>query len=248
MKTILLILSLCLPLSGFSAGIGFLRPQVRYGLVGHWTLNEGTGTTISDSSLTNTTGYLTNAPTWTTGVVGRALQFDGSTSHASMGDVNSVEGISNLTVAAWIYPNLTNTRGIIVAKDESGQRSWYLSKSDTSANNTIRFAVGAADAFAYTTTSVLTGAWTHVAATYSPNEPTNSRILIYINGVVETPSSYLAPQIIVPATTSFLQIGSRQFTGSRQFFNGRIDDVRIYDRAISADEVKQLYGGGYGSH
>ena len=85
------------------------------GLVGHWTFDDGAGTTAADSSGNGHDGTLTNmdaATDWTTGIVGGALEFDGSNDSVDLGRPAELEALQGLTLSAWIY-NETNTGGAI---------------------------------------------------------------------------------------------------------------------------------------
>jgi hypothetical protein len=78
-------------------------PDLLTGLIGHWTFDEGSGTTVADSSGNNNTGTLVNGPTWDTGKIGGALSFDGSDDYVDASNL-SYNTDYPLTVSLWIQP------------------------------------------------------------------------------------------------------------------------------------------------
>ena len=180
------------------------------------------------------------------GKYGNALSFDGVNDYVDVGDVNAVEGIGAITIEAWVYPTQNNVREIIIAKDLSGQRSWFLSKSDASTDNTVRFLIGdggggVTGGSVVSTNNLILNQWSFITATYNKSDSATNRLKIYINGVRETGIDYVEYSSDIPATTSKLYIGARQYVGIQKFFNGKIDEVRIYNRALTAAEINASY-------
>ena len=79
------------------------------GLVAYWKFDEGSGTTVSDSSGNGNTGTLVNGPLWTAGRVGNALFFDGIDDNVTVPDSNSLDLSSSFTLSAWVNPASTFT-------------------------------------------------------------------------------------------------------------------------------------------
>src|SRR4030042_517061 len=82
--------------------------DISSGLIGYWELDETSGTTAIDSS-SNNNGTLTNGPAWVSGKINNALSFDGVDDFILVPDSNVLEGMSGLTISAWIKPTLTGT-------------------------------------------------------------------------------------------------------------------------------------------
>jgi hypothetical protein len=78
-------------------------------LVGHWKFDEGTGTTAFDSSGNGNDGTLINGPIWTTGVIGQALEFDGTDDYVDVGTGPAITGAAQRTVSMWINPDTIDT-------------------------------------------------------------------------------------------------------------------------------------------
>jgi hypothetical protein len=203
-------------------------------------------TTAADSSGNGNTGTLTNGPVWTTsGKINNALTFNGATQYASVPDAASLDLASSWTVAGWVNPSALPT---------TGNRYKAVAKEDASVNANYAFGIDNADycssglawranfgnsagnnygACYYTT--INTGTWYHLAGTWD-----GTTMTLYLNGVAVATN--------VPGATPVsdgggeLSIGAD--IGNGIYFPGTIDDVRVYNRALTASEVWSLYNGG----
>lgn len=208
-----------------SGAITFKQPS-KNGLVGHWNFDEGRGTSAGDVSGNGNTGTLTNGPVWTSGKVGGGLNFDGSNDYVSMGDVD-VSGDA-ITVSAWIKPDTLS--GFTAPVHKRDAYMFYLN------GNVLRPSV-------FTNTQYdLTGSiqiplnqWTHIVFTYD-----GSDIKGYVNGVSDGSTSASGN---INDSSYDLRISGEDGTNSYNF-DGLLDDVRIYNTALSASEVTNLYNTG----
>jgi RHS repeat-associated protein len=209
-------------------------------LVSRWKLDEGSGSTINDSKGTNN-GTAANT-SWTTGRLGNALSFNGTSSYISVPDTdNSLDIDNEITITAWIKPNNLSGYYCIAAKQPSGtaannypgnyefrieQTSGCLKLlHQTSTGNTIS---------AYMSTiAVNVGQWQHVVVTLKEG----SSVKFYINGLPA--GSFSQTTAFGIANNNPLRIGSRK--DSSCWFNGDIDDVQIYKRCLSANEIQEIY-------
>lgn len=216
--------------AGLSTDVG--EPATS-GLKGHWRFDEGTGSTTADSSGNSITGTL-NGATWGAGKLNNALSFNGSSHYVNMGASSSLEATNTLTISAWIFPTgpgSDNTLGgVIVNKEGEYQIVRY-------ADGTIRWALNNTNpgwTFVNTGAVAPLNRWTHVALVYS-----NWSIQTYINGVlVHTREGAGAiADNVHPADDDF-RVGGRQIWN--QFFQGRIDEVRFYNRGLSAVDAQSL--------
>ena len=209
------------------------------GLAGYWAMDDGSGTSATDSSTNASTGTLTNGPTWTTGQIGGAVTFDGTDDYIDTNNGSALDSLSEYTYAAWIYP--TSADGFIIAKASNGGGSsgFRLTGSTLQSWRANNVAWSVARSTSSTTVSLNT--WSHVAIAYS--HVGDKKNHIYLNGVEvayseqDTNGSGLDPD----PTWNFW-IGRKQ--GANEMvdvpFTGNIDEARIYNRALSADEVAQL--------
>ena len=176
---------------------------------------------VSDIGVTNTGATLSND-----GKLGKCYSFNGSSNYMSATNVSIPT--TNWSMAAWIYPSADTSSGhqYIVGLNTStsgdflGVLCVYTNKLCVRISGTT-----------YTTTAYSLNTWYHLAATY------DGTLKIYVNGeLVNTTSSPAAP-----TAASTLYIGIRG--GNFGYFNGKLNDVRIYDHTLSAAEIKELAKG-----
>jgi hypothetical protein len=196
-------------------------------LVAHWTFDEGTGTTTTDT-VNSIAGTLTNGPTWAPGdgVRSGALRFDGDDDVVNI-PANAALATSDYTVAAWFKPDTENVAALF--EHNRYTNNWYGLFPNPGFMHG-RFANSG------TTTmnggTVYNGEWNHVAITHSGSIGT-----IYDNGVVAISGTVGTD---APTLGSGSTIGNNN---SNEGFEGLIDEVRIYNRALTPFEISQLYGG-----
>ncbi len=193
-------------------------------LIGWWTFDEATGTIAHDFSATRSTGTLTNSPTWTSGKRGGALQFNGSSSF-----VDTTIGIDAepVSVAAWAYPTSFASNHCIWCTDNGG---WDKGLEITSG----RWQVHTGSTLADTGVSATLNAWQHTLLVYSA-----TNIQLYINGQLVW-SNGGAPGADAGSAINIGRAFYNAGAGSR-FFQGKIDDVRVYNRALTASDAIALY-------
>lgn len=205
------------------------------GLVAAYSFNEGSGTTLTDLSGNGSNGTI-NGATWTTGKYGGALSFNGSSSYVDLGNPASLQLTGSMTWSAWIYA-LANPGddGQIVAKSD-GSSGWQFKTSPDMGPHT--FGVGVSPSSAslvqrYSTTTRSLNTWYHVAGVYNASART---LDIYVNGVlVNGALSGTIPSSQFNNSAVNVNIGRR---AGGFYFNGIIDEVRIYNRALSLAEIQ----------
>lgn len=198
------------------------------GLVGHWTFDEGSGTTAYDRSGNGNNGTLTNGPIWTTGQLGGALSFDGVNDFVDMGDVLDLS--PDYTIVAWFNSNSLLGAQRIVFKDSP----YALSLNDGGSGRLRHFNRSQSSIITDgIPAQIATGVYYHAVASF--DSASHIRVL-YVNGVVSRQTSGVVG--VTANTATPFRIGG---SGSGYFFNGQIDDVRIYNRALSASEIAELY-------
>ena len=240
---ILTLLFIFMPTHIANAGI-IGKPPANLGLVGYWSMNENTGTIAGDSSGNNNRGILTNGPTWVDGKRGKALNFDGSNDYVDAGGGSALNFTGSFSISAWIYPRSFGggSRGRIVDRDTGSLGYMFFVDNAGGANSTnglsmIRNAAGSNN-FVGSNNSINLNRWQHVVGTYNSS---GNVVSMYVNGAaVTTFDSWTGP----PSSASVnLRIGNSPATATREF-NGLIDEVRIYNRALSAAEIQALYKSG----
>ncbi|MEK7634837.1 MAG: LamG domain-containing protein [Patescibacteria group bacterium] len=228
---------------GNKGSYGLLDPSYGYDptLVGYWKFDEGSGNVTGDSSGNNNTGSITGA-TWTSGKLGKALNFTSSqNNYVNLGQPVSLQITGAMTISAWVkQASLTDYNQIVSKAASSGQRGWGLRCS--SSNTTCEFHIASdtdTQIHVGSDTSGIskTGVWMHLVGVYTPSVS----LEIYKDGVLveRDIASIPASQFDQAVNAS---IGSR--SNASLFFDGSIDDVRIYNRALSGTEVVKLYKSG----
>ena len=216
---------------------------VTSGILGWWKFDEGSGLTAVDSAanygVTGHNGTLGGSPvpTWTTGQLGGALNYSGAQSlntNASS-SVFMTSTTNPFTITVWVNPSQISASPI-------GNRIINLHRGATAgsgfalalgASNRIQYYNGADGVTSNFTNTISTNAWTHVAMTYD-----GTTFRPYVNGVADSGTRTIAHQ----AGGSFsVYIGT--FDATQLFYYGKIDDVRIYNRALTAQEVSDIYNG-----
>ena len=202
-------------------------------LIAWWKLDDGSGDIAIDSSGNAHNGTLVGDTSWVDGIDGAALAFDGDGDYVDIGKDPSFDIKNQITVSAWIKVNAFDRDWqAIVAK---GDRAWRLQRN--AGDRTLEFACsglvvpGTDWGQIYGTTDVNDGHWHHVAGVYD-----EEKIYLYIDGNLDA-SAKAAGTIRVNDEPVY--IGENSQTPDR-FWNGLIDDVRIYSYALSAEEISEI--------
>ena len=204
------------------------------GLVACYQMEEGNGTAIFDGSPAGNDGTTAGGPTWVTGRTGSyALSLDGTTQSVSIADDDSLDLTSAFTIAGWIMPGKAGTQYVFKKADHDFIDGYELSLSSTSS---VFFRINQKESgddyrIDSTTPYPTNGStWMHVAATY-----TGGTMRLYINGVQEG-GDKAAP---APAVNTLpLTLGTQ--ASFIRYFQGAMDDVRLYERALNLDEIEVL--------
>ncbi len=221
---------------------------VGYGndITGYWKFDESSGTQAADSSSSGNTGTLTNfacttldcnaSSGWTSlGRSGNALVFDGSSDYVNAGNSASLMPSGAITLSAWVYPAAVEPRPAIIRGDPR------------SAGYSIGMGYGYLEYSLYTQVSMPlrrvgslpTGAWTHIALTY---DSANHTMIAYENGnVVDT---YMGGSGDITYVSADTLIGGNNYYNPYIPWKGSIDEVRIYNRALSAEEINAIFSAG----
>jgi hypothetical protein len=208
------------------------------GLVGYWKFDENTGTSAADLSGTN-------GPTWTTGKYGKALNYNGVNQYVNMGNVLDFS-TDDITFGAWINPaNINQTKMFIGKRQSSGPYKQYqlmVGSPESTGNVTdskkIAVVFYAGDAFSNsqcyrTVNDVIDGNWHFVLATRR-----GATVQIYVDGVIAALTTVVAGPVANVSNPADFNVG---FNNSASYFDGKIDEARVYNRVLSAGEIAALY-------
>lgn len=215
------------------------NPTLEDGLVGHWTFDgedmDWSSTTAevrdrSDKGNNGDAGGSLSTRSVAAGVLGQALKFNGTTDRVTVTSASALPQTA-LSVSAWVKRDASGTFDRIVEHEwpDVQEGSWVLfvdSADDVQFG--LRSAGGTQRISEYVTTIEL-GTWHHLVGTY---DGTTGRV--YVDGV-EGGTTFSVSDIVLDT------VGDIVIAGAGDRFPGVIDDVRVYNRALSADEVKRLY-------
>jgi len=200
-------------------------------LVGWWKFDETEGSYAGDSSSNNNVGRLVGNPQWqpSAGKIGGALEFDGF-DYVDCGNDSSLDITEQITVATWVKMNDAG----------NSQFQPYITKGDYTyglkhhSRNVIEFVIYDGRFWQvahFPVDSSFNNVWHHVAGIYDGN-----KLKLYVDGKLEVTTAYEGS---IASSTYNLNIGSNSEARGR-FYNGAIDDVRVYNYALSEKEIEML--------
>jgi hypothetical protein len=192
--------------------------------VAAYGFNEGSGMIVTDASGNGNNGTISGA-TWTTsGKYGNALMFNGTSALVTVNDSNSLDLTTGMTLEAWLYPTaLEGWRDVITKGTDD---IYHLTGS--SDDSTPALGGTFSPSVLRGTSSLPLNAWTHLAGTYD-----GTTMRLYVNGVQVSSQAQTG---LIQTSTAALTMGGDALHG--QYFAGLIDEVRIYNRALSVAEIQ----------
>ncbi|MBN2270261.1 MAG: hypothetical protein JXN61_06585 [Sedimentisphaerales bacterium] len=206
----------------------------------YFKLDESSGAAAQDSSGNDHHATLYGDPLWqpTAGKLGGALLLDGDGDYLEAVGYKAITGSKSRTVAAWIKTSSGDFKDIVAWGAEASEARWSLVIASSKCGIYVK------DGFIFGTTNLADGAWHHVAATLdSDASPDVGEVQLFVDGRAETASSAL-PRQINTAEGDNLKIAAFN-DGDNRYFNGMIDEVAIFNAALTADQVARLcYVGG----
>ena len=200
------------------------------GLVAAYSFDGGSGSTLTDVSGKGNNGSI-SGPSWTTaGRNGGALNFDGINDLVTVQDAASLDLTTGMTLEAWVRPTAGTSWRTVVTKEQSNNLAYGLFSNSDGAYPSGLVSIGSnpIQDIARGSSALPGSTWTHVASTYD-----GSQLRLFVNG------SQVATRAVsgaLPNSTNPLQIGGNRVWS--EWFQGQIDDVRVYNRSLSAAELQ----------
>ena len=232
------------------------KPDITTGLIGHWKLDESAGTSAADSSGGANTGTLTNGPVWqptTGGISNGALSFDGVDDYVDIANESNFDfdRTDPFSISAWVYDNKTSGFSYVVTKVLNGT-NWpgYRFMLDSTNRKLYGLLVGvtggtaggdAIDVRTYAGT-LSVNAWHHIAMTYD-GSATAAGVRLYIDGADMAHDVTHDGLVSSMLNNQTVHLGKSPSDGGGRL-DGYLDDVRVYNRVLSGDDVRALYYGG----
>lgn len=223
------------------------------GLIGHWSFDETSGTIASDSSNNNNNGTLINGPAWTTGKFGNALSFNGNNSYVEIPHIDDYL-LNNGTVSLWFKHSGLNRSQGLWSKDSEGYNTGghltlYTEKRTRGANGPIialtRFQSDS-NSYSIFDNNLTGGQWHHIVFTFG-----NDGMKLYIDNQLTSSDPYTGGTGITSGGAGNFEpivVGAVSWNSNNLSatpidypFEGQIDEIRFYNRALSTDEIQQLY-------
>ncbi len=210
-------------------------------LVGWWPMDDGTGTVALDATGNGNDGVFNGDPQWGVGQLGGALEFDGSGDWLDCGDGETLSFGGAVTIAAWFKVNALGLDHKIGGNQNNSNGGYKMS---IYTNNKVEFEVRDASNAGTLNRDVAGGTvlevdtWYHVFGIYSEQD---GYIRTYINGVLDRELTTASVMGISPGP---MRLGCEPFTTGSYHFNGVMDDVRVYNHAVTEAEMPLIMLGG----
>jgi hypothetical protein len=213
-----------------TVSVSFAVTAPATGLVGAWGFEESTGTTTADASGKGNTGTINGPVRTTSGKFGSALTFDGINDWVTVNDSASLDLTTGMTVEGWAYPTAAGSASVwraMAIKETANGLAWGLYPFGD-AGLPSGHALTSSEQWARGTSALPLNAWSHVAVTYD-----GTTIRMYVNGT----------QVGTKAQTGSLRVSSQplRFGGDAlwpEWFQGRLDEIRVYNRALTTAEIQ----------
>jgi hypothetical protein len=226
--------------------------HVNFGCVGWWKLDEASGSSAADYSGNGNTGTLSNQAIFVSnsGILNGAVALDGLDDYVKVNDVQALkyEG-GELTLSTWVYINPTeNSGGYLISKPwGSGYYNYTLTL--TSSNN-VSFGLQVHNGWTpmrlTSPSSLSASTWHHVAVTVAPVNGSDYDTRLYIDGTLVAFDVFSYSNSWIPITGDgqpplcFGQIYAQNYNTSSYSLDGKLDEVRIYNRALSTKDISKL--------
>ncbi|MDO8524420.1 MAG: LamG domain-containing protein [bacterium] len=228
---------------------------VNKGLVGYWDMSQMGGQTASDKSGNGNNGTLgasaskgTDDPTWAQGIQpfsggrpgGGGLSFDGVNDYVDAGNNIDVSSTNAITISAWVYPKANTVAGTIITQRDTNIFGQFILRQSSAGNGKIEiFIIDTSSRQTITNLAPTLNQWTLITAVWDKTQ-NSGKPKIYFNSVEQTYSIQTAATGVLSTKRTTI-MGIRSSTEVTNLFNGLIDDVRIYNRALSAAEISYQY-------
>ena len=214
----------------------YLRAYAPQVLLSYWQLDETAGTTAQDSA-GEQDGALTNGPTWQPagGQIDGTLSFDGNNDYVDLGSFDAFSNAPKFTVSCWVNPARLPfaTHEGIIGIGASDQRAPWVFGLQGASSLFLQFETvsGSAGDGTLQTADISQDQWTHVALTWDGSTCTS-----YINSVFDNSDTTTGNQLISSSGNGYL--GRIDGYG---YWNGMLDDIRVYNYPLASQEIIELY-------
>jgi len=216
--------------------------NVSANLVAHWKFDDGSGTTAQDSSGNGYDGTLLGGPKWVSGQIGGALEFDGTDDYVELPIGSLISSLTSSTFATWV--DFSNEGGAWqrILDFGTGMTVNMFLTPRIGTNGAMRFAItigGSGDEDQTTAPATLPSGWHLVVLTINADENIHS---LYLDGELAAQNTTARHTPSTLGETNQNWLGRSQYAADG-FFDGRLDDFRIYDRVLTPRQIEDLFNG-----
>lgn len=222
---------------GQAQAAGLLRPANNLGLVGYWSMEDGVGTKATDFSGNGNTGTLVGGVTWVSGMRGKAARSPVGDAYINVGNGSSLRLTGDkMTLSSWVKLDTLGVVHEIVNK--IGSSATYSYGMEIRSDNKVYCRVstdGSAPTDVASSMTLAANTWYHIGCVYD-----GANQYTYINGVENASGSLTGNIFDASSTDVYLHAYAFGYTDTN-YLHGTSDEIRIYNRALTAAEVLQLY-------
>jgi hypothetical protein len=198
------------------------------GLVAAYGFDEAAGSTTTDASGNGNVGSIAGASWVTTGRFGAALRFNGTSSMVSVADAATLDLTNKMTLEAWVQPTAAGGWRTVIMKERPSSGLAYSLYGDENNTGPAGYMNISGDKSVTSTGALPLNTWSHVAFTYD-----GTTMRLYVNGVQVKSKAQTGSASV---SAGMLRIGGNSVWG--EYFAGMIDEVRVYNRALSAADIQ----------
>ncbi|MFA6065548.1 MAG: LamG domain-containing protein, partial [archaeon] len=226
-----------------------IEKDLNFGLVGLWHLNEASGTTANDSSVYGNNGTYTNSPTLATGLWDtNARTFDGVNDYITIPSSSSLNTGSNITLSFWAKPTsftLTSSGDMITiitkGVNADAAMDYFIGLTSSGYLRIYFYSGGVWNGVEVASANPLTlNRWNYITVTFTGS---TGKLNVYINGALNKTSTLVVGSI--QSSAGPLKIGTYNPGGYySNYFPGQLEDVAIWNRALDANEIKEIFNKG----
>src|SRR5271167_1776447 len=215
-------------------------------LVGYWKFDEGFGTTAADSSGNGHTATLVNGAIWVPGKIGSAVsEFPTKRQYVSVPAID-LSNTDAVTIALWTNRTYSTSGGHVLFEDSANYNNsttGFAFFPDDDTCNGIQAALrGNQGSTASCYSQPSSGVWHHLAVVFDKSQTGGNEVAFYLDGALQTPNWNIS------ASTNTNNFGNHPIylfsrAGSSEYSSGVVDDLRIYNSALTAAQIQQIYNG-----
>lgn len=206
------------------------------GLAGYYPMDEGIGTSANDETTNGNRGTALNGPAWVAGKVGQGLSFNGTTQAVNIPTAASID-IETVSVSTWINTSQAPAADVSIVEKQNGSGAYpYALRLTSTGKASFGASDGTNNPVVISTATINDGVWHHVVGTRTKT----GDVKIYVDGSLQA----TVADSTTTATTNTSPVGLAYRADGTQYLNGSMDEVKVFNRALSVNEIKAEYNAG----